>query len=159
MANKNLDFLIRKNKGRFLQQKYEAIFISAGLFMDKIEYIDLEKSDYLINRIRAIFPEVREETEILSDNITVLDSKLLTKAFSMVDSDYCYIYSDDVYYCGMYLISSKLAKECCLNVAKLGYSNTCFVLDKELKFSIRINFYDEDDNEYKNNFDIQLKEA
>ncbi|MGQ7855177.1 hypothetical protein ACUN24_13155 [Pedobacter sp. WC2501] len=159
MANKNLDFLIRKNKGKFLQQKYETIFISAGLFMDKIEYIDLEKSDYLINRIRAIFPEVREETEILSDNITVLDSKLLTKAFSMVDSDYCYIYSDDVYYCGMYLISSKLAQECCLNVAKLGYSNTCFVLDKELKFAIRINFYDEDDNEYKNNFDIQLKEA
>jgi len=132
------------------------MFISNGL--DNPEYINLEKSDSLINRVREVFPEIQEQTEILPDNITVFDSELLTKAFSTADSDYCYLYSDDVYYCGMYLTNSKFALQCCLDIARLGYSSTCFLLDKELKFSILINYYDEGHNEYRNKFDIQLKQ-
>lgn len=157
MVNNKLDFLKRKNKGKFLQKKYEDMFISNGL--DDLEYIDLQKSDNLINRVREVFPGVRGQSEILSDNITAFDSELLIKAFSIADSDYCYVYSDDVYYCGMYLTNSKSAQQCCLDIAKLGYSGTCFLLDRELKFSIRINYYDEDHNEYRNKFDIQLKQA
>lgn len=157
MINNKLDFLKRKNKGKFLLKKYEDMFIAAGL--NDLEYIDLEKSDNLINRVREVFPGVQGQSEILSDNITAFDSELLIKAFSIADSEYCYVYSDDVYYCGMYLTNSKSAQQCCLDIAKLGYSGTCFLLDKELKFLVRINFYNEDHNEYRNKFDIQLKQA
>ena len=154
MIHNKLDLLKRTNKGKFLVKEYEEMFLSAGF--DDLEYIDLTKSDTLLRSVKEIFPVIQNQFEILHDNITFFDSKLLMKAFS--NSEYCYVYSDDVYYCGMYLTNSISAQQYCLNIAKLGYSNTCFILDKELKFSIRINFYKEDHNEYQNQFDIQLKQ-
>ncbi|MBB6499990.1 hypothetical protein HDF25_002134 [Pedobacter cryoconitis] len=157
-SNNRLDLLIRKNKGKSLLNKYKEIFFLSGFKEDELIYIDLDKSDKLLSYIRTVFPMIQQSVEILSENSTYHDSKLLTSIFVNLDSsDGCYIFSDDVYYCGMYLTDAKSVQEHCLNVARLGYSNTCFLLDKELKFSFTINFYNEGSIESKNKFDIQLK--
>ena len=158
MSSYRLDLLIRKNKGKSLLSKYKEMFVCTGVQETDLKYVNLDESDKILHDIRTIFPEVHEQVEILSENCTFLDSELLTLIFANLSSlDQCYMFSDDVYYCGMYIADAKSVQACCLNVAKTGYSNTCFLLDKELRFSFTINYYKEGDAELKNKFDIHLK--
>lgn len=158
MSSNRLDLLVRKNKGKSLLNGYKEMFICSGFQETDLKYVDLDEADNVLNDIRTIFPEVHEQVEILSDNCTFVDSRLLTLIFANLSSSHeCHVFSDDVYYCGMYIVDAKSLQAYCLNVAKLGYSNTSFLLDKELRFSFTINYYKEGDAELKNKFDIQLK--
>lgn len=157
MENSRLDFLKRKSYGKKIMAEYEKVFIDAGLQSINLIHVELEKSDSLISSVQDIFPVVEEQTEILPYDILPSDSKLLKQVIE--HSNCCYLYLDEVYYCGMYLVETKLAYDSCLTIAKLSNNNTCFLLDRELKFSMRINFYNIDYNEdnYRNKFDLQLK--
>lgn len=158
MSSSNLDFLIRKNKGKLIIDKYYSMFLLTGFTNDELVYIDLKKSDELIRAIKESFSTLEnQKVEILASESNYHDSALLNSMLAKDDSKCSYVFSDDVYYCGMYSVSNKSALKCCLNVAKLGYSNTCFILDENLRFSFTINYYDSGDSELKNKFDIQLK--
>ncbi len=77
------------------------MFVLSGFNESELKHVGLEESDEQLGRIRNVFPEIHEQVEILSESCTYLDSKLLMSAF--VGSNDCYIFSDDVYYCGMYI--------------------------------------------------------
>lgn len=157
MDNKRLDVLIRKNRGKGALTKYKEMFVKAGFSDAELTYVDLEETDRLINRVKEIFPGVKQEIEILSENSTYIDSNILTAVFGGVSNDECYVFSDDFDICGMYMTNAQAARQHCLDVAKLGYSNTCFILDKLFRFWFTINFYGEGDAELMNKFDIQFK--
>lgn len=157
MSSDRLDFLRRKNKGKGLLAKYKEMFVMAGFSSDELTYVDLEETDRLISRVRSVFANVEQEVEILPENSTYVDSNILTTVFGNMSNDECYIFSDDFDICGMYRTNVQSAKLYCLNVAKSGYSNTCFVLDKLFRFSFTINFYLEGDAELMHKFDIKFK--
>lgn len=159
MDNKRLDVLIRKNKGKRISTKYKDMFVRAGFNDAELTYVDLEETDELINRVKEIFPSIKREVEILSENSMYVDSNILTAVFGEKSIDECYVFSDDFDICGMYMTNAEAARRYCLNVAKLGYSNTCFILDKLFRFWFTINFYREGDGELINKFDIQVKIA
>lgn len=133
------------------------MFIKAGFSDAELAYVDLEETDRLINRVKEIFPDAKQVIEILSENSTYIDSNMLNAVFGGVSNDECYVFSDDFDICGMYMTNAQTARQHCLDVAKLGYSNTCFILDKLFRFWFTINFYGEGDAELINKFDIQFK--
>lgn len=158
MATYRLDLLARKNRGKSLLNKYKEMFVCSGFQESDLRYVNLDEADKVLDRIRITFPGVREQIEILSENYTSMESKLLTLIFANLSSSHdFYVFSDDVYYCGMYIADAKSVAAYCLNVAKLGYSNTCFLLDKDFRFSFTINYYKEGEAELRNKFDIHLK--
>lgn len=158
MNSNRLDFLIRRNKGRSLLDSYMKMFISAGFREKELKSIDLETSDRLIEQVKIVFPNIPSSLEILREDSIYLDSKLLMEAFNTTDDNSsCYIFSDDFFYCGMYMTNTKSVLERCLNVAKDGYSNTCFILDENMGFYFTINFYHEGQGELYRKFDVQFK--
>lgn len=157
MTTKRLDTLLRKNKGKALLYSYTGMFRSAGFQNDELTHIELEKADELIIRIREVFPNLNREVEFLPGEGNYQDSKLLMLILSNFCDGDCYVYSDDVYFCGMYQTTVKSAIEYCLKVAKFGYSNTCFILDRDFKYSFRINYYVDGEPSLRSKFDIQLK--
>ncbi len=158
MNNDQLNVLIRKNKGKRLSSKYKEMFINAGFRESDLKYVNIEQSDEVIKEVQQIFPSVLNQLELLAGNKSFNDSELLLVAFSIIDNmDECYIFSDDFPYCGMYIMKAPVVKENCLNVAKLGYNNTCFIVEKKFRFSFTINYFDEEHAELRNMFDIQLK--
>lgn len=150
MINDRLDFLLRINKGKDKLSRYDELFLYSGFVNSDSEYIDLETSDLILERIRQIFPPVDSINELLLDN-QPFNSGLLTLVLNSFGESCCYLFTDDVYYCGMYLIKTKLAISNCLTVAKNAYNNTCFLLDVNYQFSFTINC-----NENAN-FDVQGK--
>lgn len=156
--NNKLNFLLRKNKGKSLLNSYKEIFLLSGFTEEELKYVDLEKSDVIINQIRQVFPKIKEQVEILPGSASYTDSRLLDLVFSYVNDDKkCYIFSDDVFYCGMFIVKNIRAKEYCLNVAKFGYINTCFLVDIDFNFSFTINYYNRDESELNDKFNIQLR--
>jgi len=110
-ANDRLDFVVRRNRGKTLVNKYREMFVLSGLEEKELKSVDLEKSDEVLNQIRSIFPSVQRQVEVLSDSCTFLDSKLLTSTFAELGSaDECYLFSDDVYYCGMFIVTANLRR-------------------------------------------------
>ncbi|MEH3112293.1 hypothetical protein [Pedobacter terrae] len=159
MGSSKLDFLIRKNKGKKVYNKYKQLFLDAGFVEKDIKYVDLETSDKIIANIKQIFPPIEEKTEMLIDSEDTVSSKLLSIAFSGSDNlAECYMFSDDYDICGMYLAKSNFVEKFCLNVAKYGYSNTCFIVDENFKFSMTINYDSIINSESIGSFDIHLKE-
>ncbi|WPU94321.1 hypothetical protein SNE25_02135 [Mucilaginibacter sabulilitoris] len=158
MSDRKLDYLIRKNKGKSIFLKYQEMFIAAGFKEGDIKHVDLMQSDKILNIVRQTFPNLKEEIELLASDGNFVSSRLISSTFqNLSDSKECYIYSDDVYFCGMYLAKIGHIHAYALNVAKYGYSNTCFIIDQEFKFSFTINFYDNEHPELKNTFDIHLR--
>jgi len=158
MISKRLDLSLRKNKGKSLMKRYKEMFVLSGFQETELKSVNIEKSDEIKSKIKASFPKVQKQVEILSDICTFRDSRLLKLTFAEVSGcDECFIFSDDVEYCGMYIVSAKSAQEYCLNVAKLGYSNTCFLVNTNFRFSFTINYHIDGSVELKNKFDIQLK--
>lgn len=153
MQSERLGFLIRKNKGKLKLNEYKQFF--KGFNLKGLEYIELEESDQILERVRSTFLSIERECEMIeygSSNNSSLLKEVLNRANH---SESCYIFTDDVYQCGMFKANSKSALNECLNVAFLDYENTCFVIDHQFKYSFLINYYDEFANEDKNTFDIQ----
>ncbi|WEK20485.1 MAG: hypothetical protein P0Y49_04960 [Candidatus Pedobacter colombiensis] len=159
MSNSRLDTLIRKNKGKKLLDKYISMFHLAGFGDNELRYVELKKADEVVARVKEVFQDINQELEILSSESTYQDSKLLMSILTNLNSSYCYVFSDDFYLCGMYQTHIKAAVEHCLNVAKFGYSNTCFILDQDFRYSCTINYYIDGEPSLQNKFDIHLKLA
>ncbi|MFN0290104.1 hypothetical protein [Pedobacter helvus] len=154
MVNQKLDFLLRKNKGKIKREIYKNMFIESGFKEEDLKDVELQESDRLLTKIRDIFPLINEDTEILVGN-RISDSKLLSNVLKERDGQsYCYVFSDDVDICGMYIVKAEKAQKYCLNVAKFGYSRTCFVIDINFNFSATINY---DGNLETDIFDIHVK--
>lgn len=157
MINSRLDILIRKNKGKKLLDTYKSMFYLAGFNDDNVRYVELEKADKLVARVKEVFQDIKQEFETLPSESIYQDSKLLMSILASFNDSYCYIFSDDFNLCGMYQTHIKAAVEHCLNVAKLGYSNTCFIVDQDFKYSCTVNYYTEGEPSLRHKFDIHLK--
>lgn len=156
--NKRLGFLQRKNKGKQRIELFEMVLINSGFKRLELEYIDLKKSDEIIEQAKDRFRGIQRKTELLgSDESLFIDSDLMRSIYLSLDkNDTCYIYTDDFQYCGMFICNARRSFELAFEVAKNDSQNTCFILDTNLKYSFLINYNDESDNSDPNSFDIQM---
>ncbi len=158
--NKRLEFLQRKNKGKQRLELFVTVLINSGFKRLELEYIDLEKSDEIIEQAKDKFKGIDRETELLGSENLFIDSDLLRATYLSLDkNDTCYIYTDDFQYCGMFIGNARRSFELAFEVAKNDFQNTCFILDTNLKYSFLINYNDESDNNDPNSFDIQLTKS
>lgn len=149
--NERLDFLVRKNKGKNNLKSHQQFF--KGFNLKKLEYIDLEESDTLLSKVRSVFKLLESKIELIENN-EKSNSVLIAEKLSLVQpNDCCFVFTDDVYTCGMFKATAQSVLKNCLDVAFLAYDNTCSLIDSEFKFAFTINYSDEN-----NNYDIQLKE-
>ena len=81
MSSNKLDFLLRKNKGKDLLKDYKKMFLSAGFKDEELTYIELERSDNVIEQIKQSFPSINEEVEVLDGSISFAESRLLSSVF------------------------------------------------------------------------------
>lgn len=155
--NKRLDFLLRKNKGKQRIELFKTVLLNSGFKRLELEYIDLEKTDEIIEQAKDKFRRIERETELLGSKNLFIDSDLMRATYLSLDkNDTCYIYTDDFKYCGIVICNATRSFELAFEVAKNDAQNTCFILDTNLKYSFLINYYDENDNSAPNSFDIQL---
>jgi hypothetical protein len=153
MHNERLNFLVRKNKGKGKLNAYKSFFNE--LEFAYLRYIELDEADKVLMNIREIFPNIEQKNEWLTNDALITDSKLLTEIINASSNELCYIFTDDVYECGMFLSDVKSAINNSLKIAKSSFQNTCFITAQKLNFSFTINYYDEDHIDFKNEFDIQ----
>ncbi len=155
--NKRLDFLQRRNKGKQRIEQYEAILTNSGFNKLELEFVELEKSDKIIDQLKSEFTSIHRETELLDNASLFIDSDLMRAIYLNLDKNAtCYIYTDDFQYCGMFIVNAKRGFEIAFNVAKNDSQNTCFLLDIDSKYSLLINYNDENDSSNPNTFDIQI---
>jgi len=153
--NERLDFLLRKNKGKSKLNEYKKFF--KGFNLKHLEFIELEESDEILKRVRSTFPSIEQECEMISNELPI-NSNLLKEVLNSANKgDSCYIFTDDVYECGMFKTDTKSALNNCFDVAFLAYENTCFIVDHQFNFSFLISYYDDDHMDFKNEFDIQRR--
>ena len=153
--NKRLSLLIRKNYGGRKLSDYKSFF--RGFNLKRLEYIDLENSDEIRERINNIFSAIEPEFETL-ENDSQKNSELITKILDGVaDDDISYVFSEDVEYCGMFKGTTKSILKSCLGIAFIAYENTCFVIDSQFKFSLIISYNDIEDNYYPDKFEIKAQ--
>ena len=155
--SERLDYLIRRNKGLSLKDDYKQMFLLAGIKEHQLSPVPLNASDLILDRVRGHFISVEMKVEELSGSASIADSRILSDTLSIYQDSHCYLYSDDVYYCGMFSADTTLAISKCLQVAKNGYSNSCVILDKDMKFIITVNYYDDDHNDLPNMYEVQAK--
>jgi len=157
LMNKRLEFLQRKNKGKQCLELFETVLINSGFKRLELEYIDLEKSDEIVEKAKDRFRSIDRETELLGSENLFIDSDLMRATYLSLDkNETCYIYTDDFQYCGMFICNAKRSFELAFEVAKNDYQNTCFILDTNLKYSFLINYNQESDNSDPNSYDVQL---
>jgi len=153
--SERLDFLVRRNKGKDYLNTYKQFF--KGFNLKGLEYIELEEADKIRYQIRRIFPSIKQENEIVS-NDKLSNSKLISEASNRIDhNDYCFIFTDEVYNCGMFKCTTRSALDSCLNIAFLAYDNTCFLTDCNFKFHFTVNYEDATSDEYFDTYEIQRK--
>jgi len=158
MKERDLDFLLRKDKGGRELPNYMGLFVRSGFSESELTYIELKESDNNLNSITKIFGTIDSESEMVSEKGSFNDSRSLSAIFqSDRYSTECYIFSDEVAYCGMFQVKTKNALEKCLAVAKLSMQNTCFLVGLNFDFSFTIDCNGAEPINHKNMFDIQRK--
>ena len=154
--NNRIEFLLRKNKGKQRIEQYEAILVNSGFNKSELEFVDLGKSDKIIEQLRSKLIDIHRETEILNNESLFIDSDLMREIYLNLDKNTtCYICTDDFQYCGMFIVNAKRGFEIAFNVAKNDYQNTCFLFDKDFLFSFTITYNDKSHIDDPNSFDIQ----
>lgn len=152
-----LEFLIRKNKGKGMLQNYEGLFLASGFSTDELSYVSLEISDAIVDQVKSNVLKFNSSNEFISVGQTWTDSKLLNLLYVEDLSEKCYIFSDEVYYCGMYLVQRQAAIINSLKVSKLSEQNTFFAVGVNMDFFLTLNYYDENHSNDKKVFDIQIR--
>lgn len=155
--NKRLELLRRRNKGKQRIEQYEAILVNSGFNELELEFIELEKSDRIIEQLKGKFTNIDKETELLDKESLFIDSDLMRSIYLNLDKNStCYICTDDFQYCGMFIVNAKRGFEIAFNIAKNDTQNTCFLFDTNLEYSLLINYNDEKDSNESCSYDIQL---
>lgn len=147
MINK-VDILKRRNQGKDKLNQYKNLF---GKFTNAI-YIDLEKTDKILNDLS--FSKI--SNQIVKENVGIQNSILMSFLKDIGDFEKSYIFTDDFEHCGAFLVNTKEAIEKSLIMAKKDYNHTFFILDKNKKFFIRVNYYENSHNDYPLMYDINL---
>src|ERR1700744_4318495 len=150
--NKRLSLLIRKNYGRHKLGAYKRFF--EGFNLRDLSYVDLEESDKILDKIREVFPSLENIPEMIKNKNADILSLTNTLKKSIPVNDACYIFSDDVYECGMFKTNTKSALDRCFEIAFQAQENTCFITDSNFKYSITVNYNDVDDRDYPDTFEI-----
>lgn len=160
IMNNQLEFLLRKNKGKSKQTAYKRLFLDSGFVESELTYIGLEQADEIVKNINNIFSKVQEKAELIPGTIKQFEySRLLNEIDQENDGDSgCYIFTTNYKYCGMYLVKLRRALACALIIAKKDYQNLFFIVDKGFKYSISIHYNDESHIDDPVKFDIQSKE-
>jgi len=146
-----MDSLIKRRRiGKSKQTEYNKLFEN----LQDAKLIGLEQADEIIKNLqdRAKYNCAKEE--FIDGNLSFKESNLLREVYlGLFDSDDCYCFTDGYEFCGLYLASAKQTFE---TVFQFAFKNeTCFLLDKGFKYSFRINYYDNDHNDYPNRYDVR----
>jgi hypothetical protein len=152
-----LDFLIRKNKGKKMLLNYKELFLVSGFSPDELSYVNLEISDAIVDQVKSNASRFHCSNEFINVRQTWTDSKLLNLLYAENLSEKCYVFSDEVYYCGMYLVQRESAIINSLKVAKFSKQNTFFAVGINMDFFLTLNYYDENHSDDKEVFDIQIR--
>lgn len=140
----------RKILGKAKQADYDVLFKN----LQPADLIGLEQADNIIQKLRQKSTSSCANEEFIEDNLSFIESNLLREVYLFLnDSDMCYSFTDNYEYCGLYLAQAKRSFK---NAFKLAFNNeTCFLLDKEFKYSFRINYYDKDHRDFPEKYDIR----
>ncbi len=156
MSNSRLDFLLRKSKGKGRLSSYLQLFLKIGFQNDELQLVELIESDVLVAEMKIVLLNSSREIEFISGEDTFIESDLLREKYLAFEpNSKCYLFTGDYLYCGMFLCKATTAFERALLLAKEDNQNTCFILDYESKYFFTVNYYDSDNLEHPNIFDIQ----
>lgn len=152
---KRLEVLKRKQLGKSKISDYKGLLIQLGF--SELALIDLEQSDVILDKAKHVFSMAGKANEIiLAEPSSFIDCDLLREVyFTLEEGALSYIFTDDFEYCGLFLVKSKEAIENVLHVAKSDAGHTCFVLDLDFSYFIRVNYYDDADNDNPDSYDIE----
>lgn len=156
--NKQLEMLLRKNKGKVMLPSYEALFIESGFKKKDLSHVNLHASDEIIEKVRALIPKFAYDSEQISGSAeSFFASTLLKAVYDKYKNSDCYIYTDAHKYCGMYDVNTESAFEFAFNVALKDSQHTCFLIDKKFNYTFTLNYYDNSHNDNPGTFDIQRR--
>jgi hypothetical protein len=153
--NDKLELLKRKQIGRYKVDACKNLLAELGF--KNPELIDLERSDIILNKITTVFSTLSSVNEMIpGDSISFIESDLIREVYiNLKNTSLSYVFNDDFKVCGLFLVNAKLALEQVLNIAKKDEGNTCFILDHNFSYYLRVNFYDESHSNNPNSYDIQ----
>lgn len=156
---KRIDILKRQQKGTNARINLKELLLQEKFNSVEIEFMDLSESDIIIEKVKNVFPFIQHEMELISSiNMSFKNSLLLNEVFNQLKPDsLCYLYTSNFDVIGLLLLNAKKAFEHCLQIAKRDEENTCFLLDEKFRYSFTINYYDGNDNDNQNKFDVQRK--
>jgi hypothetical protein len=156
--NKRLDFLKRKNQGVARFKEYENVFLKAGFLRSDLVPIELEVADKVIERVKEVFSPISGESQFISDmDTSFLRSDLLVDIYNRVYDEKCYLFTQDFQYCGLFLVETKKAINLSLKVSRNDIQNACFIVGQHFRFSLTINYYDQQHNDFPDSFEVQQK--
>ncbi len=137
---------------------YEVLFIESGFKKQDLNHVNLDASDEIIQKVRALIPKFKYDSEQISGKAeSFLASTLLKAVYDKYKNSDCYIYTDAHEYCGMYNVSTESTFEFAFNVALKDSQHTCFLIDKEFNYTFTLNYYDNSHNDSPDTFDIQRR--
>lgn len=149
--NKKLDFLKRKNKGKLLIENYHLLFSD---FSNK-KYIELVDSDEILNNLKLVIDENRFFKNEFLDDMDYKKSSLMNELYEEFKDINAYIFTDDVYYCGMYLVQVREGINKILDITAKTKDNTCFLLAEDFSFSLTVNYYCQNHSDFPEKIELQ----
>lgn len=154
MTNNKIKIARRKLIGKNKIQDYRNEFSS----IQQISMLDIEDTDIILQKLRDK-KLIRKKVEIIKslDIESFIDSIILKSIYlDETNSSECYTFSDYYFYCGIFIAYTKDVIKECLFIARSAFNNTCFILDKNYRFYLRINYYDFNHNDDPDSYDIQV---
>ena len=152
--SRKLEIVKRKLIGRSKIDDYCNTFAS----IHQIGLLDIEDSEIILQKIKNK-TSLRRKIEILrrTDIKSFMDSAILRSIYLNEGSlSECYTFSGQYVYCGIFKTFTKEIIRECMLVAKNDFDNTCFILDSNFSFYLRINYYDFEHNDNPDSYDIQV---
>lgn len=147
-----LELLKKKQKGKLKMERFFSVFED----IKSKDIIALEESSKLLLNLSERLDHENSQFEIINDRDNIHSSNFIVSILEdIIEGSKCYVFTDDFEYCGVF---KALTQEVLINVFKIAendINNTCFVLDENFNYYLRINYYDANSYENPNSFEIE----
>lgn len=157
--SKQLEVLLRKNKGKSKQVAYKQIFLNGGIPESELVHVSLEESDAILEKVSQVFVKVEALTETVKALENSSSRVLQNLYYKLGDADRCFVYTTDVEFCGMFHTKTALVLPCALRLVRLDYQNLLFIIDEKFRYFLSVHFNDKSHINEPLTFDVQIKEV
>ncbi len=156
MTNRKLDILIRKNRSKSILIPCLNNLALAGFEIESVTRINLEESDHIKFKVKKL-SSINRDSELISGESTYfIESLLLNELYLNCDRDSrCYVWTNACQDCGMFEFNLRLSIENILQLAKIDYQNTCYIITADYRYSFAVTYNDSEHSGAPNTFDIQ----